>query len=167
MKFPHTCAVRGRTILSIEPDLAQLRGTINLSGFTFEGTHSAYSDFIVRRQISGGLKELDIAIKDRVTPGPTANTPMVAKTVFHAAEGVVPTECREGVILTHQNSEYQLLISCDVPPRIYYGLGSSQEETSVIGTSFGQYENSYSIHFPHQSSGNLHMSLTADSVISP
>ncbi|WP_427007074.1 heparinase II/III domain-containing protein [Pseudarthrobacter sp. H2] len=145
---------------SIEPHLAMLDGAYTEFDFEFKGAHRAYPNLLVRRELHGSLTELNIGISDSVLSDASAQTQIDSRTVFHLAEGVVPTRVPNGVILAHPNSEHRLLLSCDVPPTTHYGLAPTQEETSVIGTSFGRYEDSYSLHFPHEGSKPLHLTLT-------
>lgn len=155
----NTIAVAGQE-QSIEPHLATLNGARSGTGFEFKGAHRAYPDLSVHREMQGSLGELKIQISDRVLVENPVQAQIDSRSVFHLAEGVVPTHVPGGVILSHPQSEYQLLLSCNVPPTMHYGLASTMEETSVIGTSFGRCEDSYSLHFSHEGPRPLDLTLT-------
>jgi hypothetical protein len=152
----NTVAVVGQA-QSIEPHLATLSGTYSDSDFEFNGTHWAYENLSVRREMSGSLTELSIKILDTVVQ---ADNSVDARSVFHLGEGVVPTVVPGGVHLEHQNSEHKLLLSCATLPKMYHGVANLQEEMSVIGTSFGRYEDSYSLHFAHDNVKAVDIVLT-------
>lgn len=155
----NTVAIVGQE-QSIEPYLATLNGACSDLDFEFKGEHRAYSNTLVQRDVSGSLSELSIRIADRVFPEASVQTRIDSRTVFHLGEGVVPSEGPTGTILEHPNSQHRLLLSCSVLPLTFYGFASALEETSVVGTSFGRCEDSYSLHFAHESTKPLFLTLT-------
>ncbi|MFF5790422.1 heparinase II/III family protein [Paeniglutamicibacter sp. NPDC012692] len=150
---------------SINPGLVSMDGCHNGSRFIFTGESIAYQDYLVRREVLGSVDELSLTITDSVSLVESMRDALEGRTVFHLAEGVSPRACIEGTILTHEESQYGLLISSSVEPLIVFGLGDVDEDTSVIGTSYGTCVESYSLVFVHNFNHALTLTLSAFEVI--
>ena len=124
---------------SLEPGCASLSGDVSESSFDILGTHLAYENMRVERQLKGQMQKLYISCVDRLVQLVNAKNTCDAQLVFHFGEGVIVetnnTSHQHELILNHPASDYKLKLVSSGKSMILVA-GKNEQNISVAGTSY-------------------------------
>ena len=121
----------------IEPGLASLSGRRSGDCFELSGTHKAYQDAQVSRNISGRVDHLCFEVLDHAEAVDGFERPLLL--MFHCGDGVDARCEGRSLFLSHPKSAYELHISLPVwQPKLYKGCVEEEKVRGVTGMGFEQ-----------------------------
>jgi hypothetical protein len=116
---------------SIEPGLSELRGESDGDEYLISCTSRNFKDHTTRRSIRGSLSSLDLKFNDIVERDDMSGN---ASLMLHCGDGVSLTEEDSNLILSHNNSNFDIVIS--TPPELN-NASEGQQHWSFINSVSG------------------------------
>ena len=122
---------------SIDPGKAKLEAKSKDSKFTIKGSHSAYNDVDVTREISGNIDSLALSFVDQARAKTKVADKNDLSLMFHCGD-LVEVEVDGGIaVLSHPNSSYKLEITLpNDPVVVHYNKVDTLPIRGVTGLGF-------------------------------
>lgn len=113
--------------------------------FLFDISSPMFTGCRTMRRVSGNLRSARLSFRESIQIEGTGDKTAIL--VLHLGEGVVPRLIAGGVLLEHQECAISIFLQISLSPRVVFGLGANDAETSIAAPRFGEKANTYSLLF--------------------